>query len=319
MAKKKQSKKRRKSTRAKSAKSPPFVDRRAMEKTLWDVSRLLNEREFDSVEETNAFLQDMLASGKVPPMPTRTPLERAQDLMYDAWNSSGKRRVVLAHRALDVSVHCADAYVLLAEETATTLEEAKDLYELGVKAGEYALGPEMFEECVGHFWGEITTRPYMRARAGLAQCLWMLGERQEAIEHYTEMLRLNPGDNQGIRYVLVNCLLEEGADEAVGELLAQYDDNWSATWLYSRALWTFRREGASSKAKARLGEALDQNHYVPLYVLRRKMLPRRLPEYVGFGDRNEAIAYAAEAIGVWKKTPGAIEWLASNLPGGSPR
>jgi ST7 protein. len=315
MDRKKPKKKNRKSTKRKASASPPFRDRRAMEKTMVDTGRLLSEHDFGSIDEANAFLQDMIASGGPPPSLKRTltPLEQAQDVMYEAWDSSGKRRVKLARQALSISEDCADAYVLLAEETARSLSDARDLYGQGVKAGERALGPQAFEEDIGHFWGIIESRPYMRARAGLAQCLWMLGERQRAIEHYTEMLRLNPSDNQGIRYLLVNCLLEEGCDEAVGKLLDQYEGDATATWLYSHALWMFCREGASSKAKARLREALNHNRYVPRYILGRKRLPRRLPEYVGFGDKNEAIVYAAEAIVVWQKTPGAVEWLTSNL------
>lgn len=40
-----------------------------------------------------------------------------------------------------------------------------------------------------------------------------------------------------------------------------------------------------------------------------KPLPQRLPEYVGFGDPNEAVAYAANFLRGWKATPGAISWL----------
>ena len=38
----------------------------------------------------------------------------------------------------------------------------------------------------------------MRARLGLAQALWAMGDQQAAIEHLHDMLRLNPGDNQGV-------------------------------------------------------------------------------------------------------------------------
>ena len=77
-------------------------------------------------------------------------------------------------------------------------------------AGERALGAQAFEEDVGHFWGLLETRPYMRARAGLAASLWTAGDEVEAVEHYQDMLRLNPGDNQGHRYVLLGCLLQMG-------------------------------------------------------------------------------------------------------------
>jgi len=192
-------------------------------------------------------------------------------------------------------------------------QEAKELYEQGVQAGERALGPQAFEEDVGHFWGILETRPYMRARAGLAQALWAPGERDQAIAHYTDMLRLNPGDNQGIRYVLANCLLRERDDEALEKLLDQFKDDAMAEWLYTRALLLFRREGPGRKANAALKKALQENKFVPAYLLGTKRLPRQLPAYIGFGDENEAVSYAAGALDVWRETPGAIEWLSSKL------
>jgi len=55
----------------------------------------------------------------------------------------------------------------------------------------------------------------MRARAALAQCLWSLGKHEEAIGHYRELLRLNPSDNQGMRYLLAASLLELGKIDAL--------------------------------------------------------------------------------------------------------
>jgi tetratricopeptide (TPR) repeat protein len=290
----------------------PTDMRRANEQMLQNIGKLLQEREFGSVAEANAYLQQLLSSGGIPAPAAVNPLDRAQELMYDAWEATGSRRVKLARQALEISPDCADAYVLLAEE-ARSLPEAKQLFEQGVRAGERALGPAAFEEDAGHFWGIIETRPYMRAREGLASCLWRLGARRQAIEHYTDMLRLNPGDNQGIRYVLANCLLRENDQEALESLLNQYKDDVMAEWLYTRALLAFRREGAGKKATAALKKALKQNMFVPAYLLGKKRLPRQLPGYIGFGDENEAVSYAAGAIAIWRETPGAIEWLSSNL------
>jgi tetratricopeptide (TPR) repeat protein len=295
-----------------SVPASPTNMRRANEQMLQNIGKLLQEREFGSAAEANDYLQQQLASGGIPTAAAVNPLDRAQELMYDAWEATGARRVKLARQALEISPDCADAYVLLAEE-ARSLPEAKQLFEQGVRAGERALGPQMFEEDVGHFWGMIETRPYMRARAGLASCLWQLGERQVAIDHYVDMLRLNPGDNQGIRYVLANCLLRQGDDAALTKLLAAFKDDAMAEWQYTRALLAFRREGAGKKADAALKRALKQNMFVPAYLLGKKRLPRQLPGYIGFGDENEAVSYVAEALDVWRRTPGAIMWLSSNL------
>ena len=142
-----------------------------------DLYKVLQEQAFESVDEANDFLNKMMHFQVPEPLwDNLSPVEQAQQLMYDAWDSSGKARVKLARRALAISKDCADAYVLLAEETARTLEEATEFYRQGVQAGERALGPEIFEEEVEHFWGILETRPYMRAREGLAACLWQLGD-----------------------------------------------------------------------------------------------------------------------------------------------
>jgi tetratricopeptide (TPR) repeat protein len=315
--KKRSQKKRRDESQQEAAPLIPFGDPRAMEKVSQDLGRLLAEREFGSIEEANAFLENMLreGGGRLPsaPAPT-TPLERAQDLIYEAFETeSPRKRVQLAKKALKVSPDCADAYVLLAEEDAGSLEEARELYQKGVEAGERALGRETFEEEAGHFWGILETRPYMRARQGLAVCLWELGEREEAIEHYREMLYLNPGDNQGIRYELAGYLLDEEMDEELGELLERYEEDASAFWVYTRALWRFRKEGDTEEATAALKEALETNPYVPLYLLGHKSLPGALPELIGFGDESEAVAYFARALTGWLRTAQALEWLRQNV------
>lgn len=301
-------------TRTAPATPPLAGDRRALEKTTADLTRLLSSRTFDTVDEMNAFLQQALAAGVPLSAPPRTPLEQAQDLMYEAWNATGRQGVQLARQALAISPDCADAYVLLAEKAATTPEEARDLYQQGVAAGERALGPELFVEGVGHFWGLVETRPYMRAREGLAHALWLLGEREAAIAHLQAMLQLNPGDNQCVRYVLAQWLLETGADAALGQLFDQYPDDAAAAWAYTRALWRFRQQGATEAATDALAEALSTNRFVPAYLLGRKRLPQRLPEYVGLGDASEAIEYAAHNREVWRATPGALDWLTSGLP-----
>lgn len=279
-----------------------------------DVTRLLADHDFASLEEANAFLQQAVVGGKASHPEPRSPLEAAQDVMYDAWEAVGPRRVQLARRALESSPDCADAYVLLAEETAQTLEEATELYQKGVAAGERALGEQAFTEETGHFWGIVETRPYMRARLGLAQCLWAKGQRAEAIAHYQELLRLNPGDNQGVRYVLLPCLLEGGEQTAARTLLDQYPDDAMAAWSYARALLTFQEQGDTPAAGQQLAEAMVSNPHVPAYLLGSKSPPAQPPAFYGMGDEAEAVVCATEQAGAWHKTPGALAWLAASVP-----
>jgi tetratricopeptide (TPR) repeat protein len=247
-------------------------------------------------------------------------LKEAQSIMYDAWEETNPaRRINMAHKALFISPNCADAYVLLAEEEADTLQRALEYYQKGTKAGQQALGKDFFKENAGHFWDILETRPYMRARAGLANCLWEIGKPEEAARHYRAMLRLNPGDNQGIRYSLLHLLLELDNLNAVKKLMKQYDEDWSAVWTYTRALLSFREAGASDKAKRDLAQALEQNPFVPAYLTGKKRIPNRMPDYIGMGDENEAIDYAASNLNFWRRMPGAVDWLKSESETGSKR
>ena len=140
----------------------------------------------------------------------RNPLAIAQEIADLAWEAPRpQEQAELARQALNVSPDCADAYVILANQAASR-DQARQLLEEGVAAGQRAIGSKSFETTAGHFWLDQRTRPYMRARLGLAQCLWESGQRAQAVEHYAEMLRLNPNDNQGVRYLLLGGLVGPG-------------------------------------------------------------------------------------------------------------
>lgn len=290
----------------------PVVDRRALEKTMADLTRALRSREFSSVEETNDFPRGA-TGGDPTAREADTPIERAQELMYEAWDASGKRRVALARRALKISPDCADAYVLLAEEAATSPEDAKRLYEHGVAAGERALGPEFFEENAGHFWDLLETRPYMRALEGLAGVLRALDERDRAADQYEEILRLNPDDDQGVRYLLAGLLLAANENERLGRLLDRYPDDVTAEWRYTRALRLFRAGGETDAATRALDDALAANAGVVLFLFGLEELPDTPPQFYSPGDENEAALYAGFCGVYWHETPGAAEWFAGHL------
>lgn len=238
-----------------------------------------------------------------------TPLAAAQELMYEAFESRDPaRRQELAREALTISPDCADAYVLLAER-ARGPREALSLYTKGVEAGERALGPAVFQEAAGHFWGILETRPYMRAREGLAATLWTVGRRDEAIDHLKEMLRLNPNDNQGIRYTLVRFLLAEDRDAELAQLLDQYPNDDFASWTFTRALLAFRQQGDTPDARRLLQIARKSNRYVLPYLLGERHAESRRQVPYSPGDASEAMNYAMAFQGGWTATRGAIDWL----------
>lgn len=241
----------------------------------------------------------------------RAALEKAQDLTYEAWDAkSDATRISRCQRALTVSPLCADAYNALAEMESTAGRRLA-LYELALAAGERALGPKGFKEYAGEFWGWLETRPYMRARHGVATALDELGRHDEAIGHYNAMLDLNPGDNQGIRYLLLYILLAQRKTEALHQLLDRFADEGSLHFTMTRALVMFQEKGDSEAARDAAKAGMKWNKHV-LSILTRKVsfVP---PSMFGItvGGPDEALDYVTHAGAGWFTTKGAIPWLAA--------
>jgi hypothetical protein len=256
-------------------------------------------------------MEELLA-GAVPGFAPR-PTGPADALLDQAARAASPERAAeLCRQAIAAAPDCVDAYMMLADLTPSR-PEALRLHEQAVAAGERALGPQLFQEQAGHFWGLLETRPYMRARQALAYSLWMAGRREEAIAHLQEMLRLNPNDNQGLRYILANWLLDQNRDAEAAALVQQYDSDSTAAWAYTRALLGFRRERDTPETRQLLQEAKKKNKYVPDYLLGEKLLPVEHPDSYILGQDSEAVAYAGGALPVWRATAGAVDWAQANL------
>ena len=286
------------------------------EQVMADVHRAIASHNFASTGDINDYLREQLQGGGLRRAPV-TRQERAQELVYDAWEAAGRRQIVLARQALELWPDCVDALVILARR-APDPQAARDLYARGVAAGERVLGRKVFDEDAGRFWGLVDTRPYMRARLGLAMSLWHGGVREEAVEHFSELLRLNPNDNQGVRHVLAHALLTLRRHDELESLFSQYPKDAFAEWHYSRALLAFRRTGDALPARHHLVVALKHNRHVPKYLLGHADLPDRLPGALALGSEAEAAAYALDSLDVWEDTPGALAWLRARTLGAGP-
>lgn len=237
----------------------------------------------------------------------RSPLDRAQALVEKAFSArSFERQIELANQALDVSEDCADAYTLLSRFVADP-RQARSLLEQALLAAERVLGPGQFRDAVGRFWKVPATRPYMRARVALAQCLWSLGCRPEAVEHLAKLLALNPADDQGVHYLLLAYALELERDEIVDRILKHYEER-VAFVHFSNVLRAFRRGGDSPESRKLLEQARRINRFVVPRLLGGPQPDEVPPSYIP-GDPNEALLYVQDFAGGWRQTPGAISWL----------
>jgi tetratricopeptide (TPR) repeat protein len=238
--------------------------------------------------------------------------EQAQELAYDAMEEPDPGRAAeFARRALALDPESTDALYVLALNAAGSRQEQIELLEQAVAAAERRLGgPSYFAENRGHFWGVLETRPYMRARAALADILRGEGRVAEAISHYEALLGLNPNDNQGLRDVLLGCYFLADDLKGVRRLLEQYDGDGSAIFQYGRVLERFLSGNRQEAARVR-EVARQANPHVEVYLIGRKKLPRRLPEYYSPGAENEAVHSAVYLTDAWQRHAEAVAWLKS--------
>jgi tetratricopeptide (TPR) repeat protein len=295
---------------------PQSFNRMTMEKIMRQIGKKLESLDLTEDELQQIDLAALLNSMAAPP--ANTPEEEAQELVYSAYESSDpKKRTTLAKKALKLDPDNVDAHLILADNPATSIFGAVACYRDAVAAGERSLGKEFMEQHTGHFWGIQETRPYMRALECLAGNLHAAAAGQEeceqinleVVEIYQKMLRLNPGDNQGIRYKLLYVLIEQWRDDEAEKLYKEYGDDESAWWLYGRALLDYRKQGDTAKSQKSLAAAIKYNKHFPPYILGIKRFPATPPGHYGVGDANEAAYYMNDSMTAWENTSGAIDWI----------
>lgn len=245
--------------------------------------------------------------------PTRSNSQKAQELAYDAMEfmyHDDEKVVKLCKEALGIYPDCVDAQIMLAEIQSELVVDFIQAMEKAVDSGRKDLGEKCFEEDKGYFWGLLETRPFMRAMLQLADGYRQTGKcgYAKATEIFEEMIELNPNDNQGVRYILIDCYLSKKLYQKAQQLLEQYKDGSMAVFNWAKVLYAYATEGENAAAEA-LGPAIEQNQYVLQYLASKKRLPRYMPECYSPGDENEAIFCADVLKESWKSHREAKRWL----------
>lgn len=291
---------------------PPSARRPDTEALMRDIERLLAEQQFSTMEEAQAFINRYMQqqmNGLPTPKPrTTSKRDQAQDLLYEAMDEpSPAKRVKLARQALALDPDSPDAYVILGEE-ADGAEPSKAFFKQGVEAGERALGEPFFRENEGHFWGLIETRPYMRAKYNYAEACWETKDTAEARSQLEHLLKLNPMDNMGARYLLLAVYLDEGRLAEAEALLEEYDEQ-GAFFDYDRLILEYKKRGLTAKLKMLHRNALHSNRHIPQLLLGKKKPPAAMPDYYSAGDLNEAVYYVSTHAQLWLTLPELLLWM----------
>lgn len=128
-----------------------------------------------------------------------------------------------AHQTAHRAKHKAACSAIKKSQEALEREEAA----LRAYPGDGLTPADVFNTCVGRFWGVAETRDYMWARHHAADALLKvntLAAVEKALDHFTDMLRLCRSDNMGVRDIIPGLLLRLGREQECYDFL-----KWWAT------------------------------------------------------------------------------------------
>uniref|UniRef100_A0A8C2U0X5 Suppressor of tumorigenicity 7 protein-like n=1 Tax=Coturnix japonica TaxID=93934 RepID=A0A8C2U0X5_COTJA len=258
-------------------------------------------------------------------------LRPSDTVMQKAWRERNPQaRIKAAYQALELNNDCATAYVLLAEEEATTIADAERYFKQALKAGEmiYRKSQNCHSQSPQHeaqLRRDTNVLVYVKRR--LAMCARKLGRIRESVKMMRDLMKEFPLLSMlNIHENLLEALLELQAYADVQAVLAKYDDIslpksaaicYTAALLKARAVserfspeTAFKRGLSTAEINAveAIHRAVEFNPHVPKYLLEMKSLVLP-PEHILKRGDSEAVAYAFFHLQHWKRIEGALHLL----------
>lgn len=231
----------------------------------------------------------------------------AQKIVDRAWREKNyNNRAKYAKEALDLYEDCSDAYIILSHDSKLSVEEKTKLLRRAVEAAQNVLKIDKLENADKRIFQLKIAQPLFGAKYVLAQNLWKIGQKDEAIKEASEIIAYDVTDNLSVRGILSSWLLiEEKYDEAYA-LLDRCIHDYLAATCYNRAALLYKT-GKIKEAESALRRAYKQNKFVMDYLLKKKA--SKTTHHVSrIGREEEAAAYCGLGLKIWDD-PQIRAWL----------
>jgi hypothetical protein len=180
-----------------------------------------------------------------------------------------------AHQAADRSGHKHACKLVLKLRNVLDRDEEK----LRASPGDMFTPADVFESSVGHFWGILGTRDYMRSRYALVEAIMKIktfDAAQSALDHLNDMLRLSRSDNLGVRNLVPALYSRLGRDQESYDFVKWHattgqrsDYDWGDTSL---PYLDVKNADVFESVKYMCGKYLSLNHVVAVGLLKIKLL-----------------------------------------------
>lgn len=253
---------------------------------------------------------------------SRVQLDSAEDHFEEGMERwwAGDRRAALGifRRVLKIDPRHADAHNQLgiASQDARRLKLAEEHFRAAVAGGERHIERDGARVP----WGMIENRPYLRGLANLALVLAEQRRWPEALVIHQRMLRLNPNDNQGVRWLIGLEYLHVGDDRGAIEAFRKCVHE-EVGCAFGLALARLRAFGPGADIGEPLVMGMGANRYVAPMLLGERW--ERLDAFHGTNmaepewasdvvraqaDLWHAVPRGAELLRFWWGAPPVVAW-----------
>jgi len=163
-------------------------------------------------------------------------------------------------------------------------------------------------------WGWLENRPFLRSYHSLGLQYMEGGNTEMALSIFKTILSLNPGDNQGVRALVVDCCLKLKMYKDVLTVCKDSQDDHMAETIYGRVLALIALKQMPKADKA-FRQAVAALPLVAAEIVKaRHPRPRNMDEgRYAVGGADQAWYYWQEAGKSWEEVPGAIEFVREGL------
>jgi len=290
------------------------------EKALKAVHKFFEENSTEnmSMEEANNMLQQFMEeyNGNLPTILTEKTAETADDFLElaDETDDINKAKYYVK-KAMELEPDNLDAINASLDFIEDQTWEYYQKLSEAVKKGTKLMEKEglMAQENIGHFWGILETRPYMRLRARYVDFLIEAGMMNRATSECEEMIRLSENDNLGMRYRLMHLYAFLEKEEAALKLHEKYDGNEETQMLLPLSILYFKL-GEMEKAEEYLLRLKDANKDAKKFfrAVQKNKLDQYVDEMDSFGYRpftiQELIIEMMENSFLFQTIPLYMEW-----------
>lgn len=248
---------------------------------------------------------------ETPVSPRTSVTSRAADEAFDEgmerwWDGDRRGAAKFFRRAIELDPQHADAHnhLGIVSLEAGKLKAAETHFRAAIDGGQRHLERDGDEV----HWGFIENRPYLRGLANLALVFVKQKKWSEALGLHQQLLKLNPNDHQGVRYLIGPECLRVGDNAGAVRAFERCLDE-EVGCAFGLALAKLRAEGASAEIGLALVTGFAANRYVAPMLLEETW--ERLDAFHGtnMAEPEWAHAVVVAQADLWQSVPRGAELL----------